>query len=152
MGKIRRIRYGPYHKVLNENPYRDQSKDPQYDHRNVTVINTYEEAFIRQLSRDGIGWNPGGAYQLCIPFPNLETGSMIDVDGDRAIIRVEMVGASVNLFYHDSPSYKGFVSKENLVREEEYRKGNIFSAYDKDQNLDYEFVLEEWFVLTQDET
>lgn len=145
-GKVRRVRYVPPYQVSDDNPYRDKSKPARKFWRTWKEIEVFENADLRQL--DDQGDKPGNRFQLRVPMTDPETGRKTDADGDPALLRIEMVGATLDI-HMGAPVVKGFVSKQELEHEKAYRSGSLddcLSASDL-YELDTEYVLEEWQVL-----
>ena len=142
--RVKRIRQVPYYKYVEthaDNEYIPKGEE-RVHWRNTVVVEDFDDAEIRQL--DDHPYNPGKRFQLRVPMTDPETGEDTDCDGDRALLRVMMVGAEISM--HLGVSVKGFVSKEELAHEKAYRAGDIDACIES-RNLDHEFVIEEWLQL-----
>lgn len=147
--RVRRSRRVPPYKWRDDNPYIPKG-EVRYHWRTEIEIEVFEDAEIRQL--DTNHHYPGQRFMLRVPMVDPETGGDRDVDGDAAVLRIEMVGASVDhIFDITRPTVRGFVSKAELEAEKEYRAGIAYgyAEYDADERyqLDTEYVIEEWQVL-----
>lgn len=143
MSKVRRIRY------VEQYPYLEDyggTKDPPVKHyRDWIEIEVFEDAAVQHVTKRHD--MPGKSYMLRVPMTDPETGGATDADGDRALLRVQMVGAEIE-YIGGSVTVKGFVSRQELAHEVAYRSGDIeacLASYD--EASDYEYVREEWQVL-----
>lgn len=141
--RIQRLRHCAPYQVEDDNPYIPEEQRPRMIWRTTRVVDTYDDVVVRQLGSSL--QTPGLQFELRIPLPDPETGTDRDADGDLAVLRVAMVGATVDLF-GGSIAFKGFVSKEDLLYEEEYRKGSLDGCLSTRERYDlaHEYVCEEW--------
>jgi hypothetical protein len=145
--KVRRIRYGKPYEYAEYYGRDPETTEPKMFWRDWRVIAEYEDAIIRQL--DQRHRHPGTSYQLRIPLTDPETGGDRDVDGDPAVLRVEMVGGDIDIVSGpDRLTIKGFVSQAEIEYEKAYRAGSYGDTMDSyAKGLDNRYVREEWMVV-----
>lgn len=145
MSRVRRVRYVKQYQHEDDNPYLKPEDKPRYFWRDWIEVETFKDADVQQL--DGRHQYPGMTFQLRVPMTDPETGQSTDADGDRALLRIVMIGGAMD-YIGGTPSFKGFVSKQELAHEAAYRSGDLkacLASYD--EASDYEYVREEWQVL-----
>lgn len=101
----------------------------------------YEDFFLSERSPTG-SHTPGKEFYLKVfGVPDPESGELTDVDGDKAAIRITLVGAEIEMV-GGTVDIQGFVELEDIEHEKHYRAGDLDACVDTGPTGHY--VREEW--------
>jgi hypothetical protein len=136
-GKVRRIRWVAPH----EYEYTSYSGEKRKDWKDWIEVETFDSATIMQLdNRRG----PGDGFMLRVPMTDPETGGDTDADGDTSLLRIIMIGATMEI--HGGFAVKGFISLQELEHEKAYRNTDLNGCLDANTlyELGTQYIVEEW--------